>query len=92
MTEAASSESSISRHAIHYQPPAINGNFLGKHIISVDQFQRRDLDILFDAATSIRKRIRSHDRGLTELCAGKVMASLFFEACTAIRRFVVQAR
>jgi carbamoyl-phosphate synthase/aspartate carbamoyltransferase len=82
LTEAASSESSISRHAFHYQPPAIDGDFLGKHIISVDQFQRRDLDILFDAATSIRKRIRSHDRGLTELCAGKVMASLFFEAST----------
>lgn len=75
-------ESSISRHALHYQPPAINGNFLGKHIISVDQFQRRDLDILFDAAASIRKRIRTQDRGLTELCAGKVMASLFFEAST----------
>ena len=75
-------ESSVSRHARAYQPPAIHGDFLGKHIISVDQFQRRDLDILFDAATSIRKRIRSHDRGLTELCAGKVMASLFFEAST----------
>ena len=82
MTSASASESSISRHAHDYQPPAINGDFLGKHIISVDQFQRRDLDILFDAATSIRKRIRTHDRGLTELCAGKVMASLFFEAST----------
>jgi aspartate carbamoyltransferase len=76
------SESSSSQQAFNYQPPAINGDFLGKHIISVDQFQRRDLDILFDAATSIRKRIRSQDRGLTELCAGKVMASLFFEAST----------
>ena len=56
--------------------------FQGKHIISVDQFQREDLDILFNAATSIRRRIRTHDRGLTELCAGKVMASLFFEAST----------
>ena len=82
MTNETTVESSISRHAIKYQPPAINGDFLGKHIISVDQFQRRDLDILFDAATSIRKRIRTQDRGLTELCAGKVMASLFFEAST----------
>ena len=72
----------ISHHARDYQPPAIDGDYLGKHIISVDQFERRDLNILFDAATSIRKRIRSHDRGLTELCAGKVMASLFFEAST----------
>ncbi|MXX49966.1 MAG: aspartate carbamoyltransferase [Chloroflexi bacterium] len=73
---------SLSQHASSYQPPPINGDFLGKHIISVDQFQRRDLDILFQAATSIRKRIRTQDRGLTELCAGKVMASLFFEAST----------
>ena len=82
MAEATNNSSTISHHAFTYEPPAINGEFLGKHIISVDQFQRRDLDILFDAATSIRKRIRSHDRGLTELCAGKVMASLFFEAST----------
>ena len=82
MATATGIESSISQHALSYEPPAINGEFLGKHIISVDQFQRRDLNILFDAATSIRKRIRTHDRGLTELCAGKVMASLFFEAST----------
>ena len=54
MADDATIESSISRHAFNYQPPAINGDFLGKHIISVDQFQRRDLDILFDAASSIR--------------------------------------
>ena len=82
MATATSIETSVSDHALRYQPPAINGEFFGKHIISVDQFQRRDLDILFQAATSIRKRIRTHDRGLTELCAGKVMASLFFEAST----------
>ncbi len=82
MAADLSRESLISQHAFSYQPPAIHGEFIGKHIISVDQFQREDLDILFDAATSIRKRIRTHDRGLTELCAGKVMASLFFEAST----------
>ncbi len=82
MAEATGNSSTISAHAFSYQPPAINGDFIGKHIISVDQFQRQDLDILFDAATSIRKRIRTNDRGLTELCAGKVMASLFFEAST----------
>ena len=82
MSEAPSQGLAVSQHAFGYEPPAIDGEFLGKHIISVDQFQRRDLDILFQAATSIRKRIRTHDRGLTELCAGKVMASLFFEAST----------
>ncbi len=82
MAEATNNNSTISRQALAYQPPAINGDFQGKHIISVDQFQRQDLEILFNAATSIRKRIRTQDRGLTELCAGKVMASLFFEAST----------
>jgi aspartate carbamoyltransferase len=65
-----------------YKPPKIAGNFLNKHIISVDQFERPDLDIIFDAAKSIRKRLRLQDRGLTEICAGMVMASMFFEAST----------
>lgn len=71
-----------SSHRHTYTPPRIVGDFKGKHIISVDQFERRDLDILFDAAKSIRKRVRHNDRGLTEICSGKVMASLFFEAST----------
>ena len=41
-----------------YKPPKIDGDFTHKHIISVDQFDRRDLQILFDATVSIRKRIR----------------------------------
>lgn len=65
-----------------YTPPAINADFKGKHIVTVDQFSRQDLQILFDATVSIRKRVRQNDRGLSELCNGKVMASLFFEAST----------
>lgn len=65
-----------------YTPPKIGGEFMGKHIISVDQFDRRDLEILFDATKAIRKRLRQRDRGLTEVCAGQVMASMFFEAST----------
>ncbi len=65
-----------------YTPPMIEGDFVGKHIITVDQFARKDLEILFNATSSLRKRVRQHDRGLTELCAGRVMASLFFESST----------
>src|SRR5690554_2579709 len=65
-----------------YTPPNIDGNFTGKHIISVEQFGRRDLQILFDATMSIRRRIRQHDRGLLELTAGRLMATLFYEAST----------
>ena len=59
-----------------YRAPAINGDFHQKHIITIDQFARGDLDTLFSAAASLRKRIRKRDRGLTEICAGKVMATL----------------
>jgi aspartate carbamoyltransferase len=65
-----------------YKPPKIDGDFTHKHIISVDQFDRRDLQVLFDATVSIRKRIRQHDRGLLQLCAGYLMATLFYEAST----------
>ena len=71
-----------SSHRHTYTPPKIDGDFKGKHIISVDQFDRRDLEILFNAAKSIRTRLRQNDRGLIEICSGKVMASLFFEAST----------
>lgn len=65
-----------------YTPPKIEGSFTGKHIISVDQFTRTDLQIIFDAASSLRKRVYQNDRGLLEVCTGKVLATLFFEAST----------
>jgi carbamoyl-phosphate synthase/aspartate carbamoyltransferase len=71
-----------SSYLARYQPPRIDDDFVGKHIISVDQFARKDLRTLFDAASSLRKRVRQSDRGLKELCATHVMASLFFEAST----------
>ncbi len=69
-------------YLMRYQPPRIDGDFVGKHILSVEQFARRDMQTLFDAASSLRKRVRQSDRGLKELCATHVMASLFFEAST----------
>lgn len=80
MTEDTSSLPSPYRHT--YVPPRISGDFRGKHIISVDQFAKEDLITLFEAAKSIRRRVRQNDRGLTEICAGRVMASLFFESST----------
>jgi aspartate carbamoyltransferase catalytic subunit len=65
-----------------YHPASIDGDFVGKHIITVDQFTRKDLQTLFDATVSIKKRVRQRDRGLKEICAGSVMASLFFESST----------
>ena len=45
-----------------YEPPRINGNFTGKHILTVEQFSRKDLQILFDASTSLKKRSRNPRR------------------------------
>lgn len=79
---SSTSANAPSPYRFSYMPPKISGNYQSKHIISVDQFTREDLGILFDATKSIRKRSRQNDRGLTEVCAGRVMASLFFESST----------
>lgn len=65
-----------------YRPPAIDGEFRGKHIVTVEQFGREDLRILFEAAATLKKRIRSGDRGVVEIATGQVLALLFFEAST----------
>jgi aspartate carbamoyltransferase len=65
-----------------YQPPAINGDFTYKHIISVEQFQRDDLDTIFATAKSLRSRVAANDRELARMAAGQLMASMFFEAST----------
>lgn len=65
-----------------YKPPAINGNFTGKHIISVEQLQRDDLQIILDSAKSLRERVARKDPEVVNLCNGRLMASLFFEAST----------
>ena len=65
-----------------YKPPAINGDFTGKHIISVEQFNHTDLDIIFKAAKSLRDRVAQKDPEVVNLCSGRLMASLFFESST----------
>ena len=65
-----------------YRPPTIDGDFRGKHIVTVEQFGREDLKILFEAAATLKKRIRSGDRGVVEIATGQVLALLFFEAST----------
>lgn len=65
-----------------YTPPAINGDFAGKHIITVEQFQHDDLQHIFDDTQIIRERVADKDRDLTSLCSGRLMASMFYEAST----------
>lgn len=65
-----------------YAPAKIQGCFEGKHIVTVEQFARADMHTLFDTTTDLRQRVRSGDRSVLKICAGKVMATLFYEAST----------
>lgn len=65
-----------------YAPPAINGDYAGKHIVTVEQFARHDLDIIFDTTRRIRRAVRRGERGVPDLCSNKVLAVLFFESST----------
>jgi aspartate carbamoyltransferase len=65
-----------------YKPPNIDGDFSGKHIITVEQFAHDDLQSVFDAASRLRERVASKDRSIVSLCSGRLMASLFFESST----------
>jgi carbamoyl-phosphate synthase/aspartate carbamoyltransferase/dihydroorotase len=65
-----------------YIPPKIEGQFAGKHIVTVEQFTRADLQTLFNTAANLRRRVRGSNLNVLNICAGKVMATLFYEAST----------
>jgi aspartate carbamoyltransferase len=65
-----------------YKPQKIAGDFQHKHIVTVEQFNAEDLQVLFDATRSLRDRVARKDPELVKLCSGHLMASLFFEAST----------
>ncbi|HKZ90624.1 MAG TPA: aspartate carbamoyltransferase [Candidatus Limnocylindrales bacterium] len=65
-----------------YVPRPIGGDLTGRHIVSVEQFARADLDSLFRFAASLRSRVRAGDKTVLKLCQRKIMATLFFEAST----------
>ncbi|NWJ95129.1 MAG: aspartate carbamoyltransferase [Chloroflexi bacterium] len=58
----------------------IGGDLLGKNIISVDQFERSDLEQLFEV-TARMKRLKEQN-GSTDILRGKILANLFYEAST----------
>ncbi len=58
----------------------VAGDWLGKDIISVEQFERSDLDQLFEV-TARMKRIKETN-GSTDILRGRILANLFYEAST----------
>ena len=68
--------------AVRYTPRSIDGNLTGRHIVSVEQFARTDLDALFRSAADLRTRVSAGDKSVFKLCQRRIMATLFFEAST----------
>lgn len=63
-----------------YIPELINGSFEGKHIVSVEQFRRNDLNQLFELAFDFREAVKNEE--IIEVGKGKTMAALFYEPST----------
>ena len=72
----------VSTGSAAFTPPAIDGNLTGKHIVSVEQFARPDLDELIAVTADLRTRVRTGDQSVLKLCRRRIMATLFFEAST----------
>lgn len=58
-------------------PQKINGNFKGKDIITLDQFLKKDIDILFSKTSKMKKLVQA--KGGSSLLKGKIMTALFYE-------------
>ena len=80
--QAPSATPHASDAASRYQPRAIEGDLRGRHIVSVEQFARPDLDGLCRTAAELRRRTRSGDTSVLRLARRKIMASVFYEAST----------
>lgn len=63
-----------------YHPLKIEGNFRDKSIVSVMQFGKEDLEVLFAHTRRMREAVR-HGDSLTTL-RGKVVANIFYEPST----------
>lgn len=59
---------------------AIKGDYTGKDILAVSQFEKEDLEILFAEADRLRAEV-AQGKAITEQ-AGKIMANLFYEPST----------
>ena len=57
--------------------------FAGSHILSVDQFEREDIERIFDVAD--RMAPYAHRRKITKVLDGAILGNMFFEASTRTR-------
>jgi aspartate carbamoyltransferase len=64
----------------NHKPQKIKGNFAGKSIVSIEQFDKKDIELLFLEAMAMRKLVEVN--GGNNLLSGKILANLFYEPST----------
>src|SRR5690606_30367107 len=67
----------------HNHRVSVSMHFPGAHIISVNQFERADVERIFDVADSMVPY--AHRERMTKVLEGAILGNLFFEASTRTR-------
>ncbi len=63
------------------QPVApVKGNLSGKDVLSIEQFERADLEQFFEVTARMKRVVEQN--GSTDILRGKILANLFYEAST----------
>lgn len=78
------SNTNLAQHTEHLQSSFISHHthgLVGKHILSVDMFNKEQLNDIFNLAQTFRVYV-SKDRPLDHILKGKIMASIFYEVST----------
>ncbi|MBT6579661.1 MAG: aspartate carbamoyltransferase, partial [Cellvibrionales bacterium] len=55
-------------------------DFIGSHILSIDQFERIDIDRIFDVARMMEPYAKRHR--VTKVLDGAILGNMFFEPST----------
>ncbi|MCY3884997.1 MAG: aspartate carbamoyltransferase [Gammaproteobacteria bacterium] len=58
-------------------------NFVGEHILSVSQFERKDIELVFEVAD--RMEPYANRQRITRVLQGAILSNMFFEASTRTR-------
>lgn len=58
----------------------VEGNLAGKDVLSIEQFERADLEQFFEVTARMKRIVEQN--GSTDILRGKILANLFYEAST----------
>jgi len=60
-------------------------SFSHKHLLSIDQLSKQDIETVVYKASDFEKRFKSNDKKLREILSGKILATPFYEPSTRTR-------